>query len=983
MQLKTPLRKRGKYFLLILLLFAAGMTKAIAQSRLLLLEESFDGNSMPAGWSINEHPNNWSVSASNNAGGEANEMRLTWSPQFNGVSRLVSPAVDLTGVTSVMFSFKHALDNYSGSNNIGVATSSDGGTNWHEAWSQNYYISDVYSVDTEISTPDMGQDNVQFCIFFDGNTYNINDWFFDDIVVFSLENLDLGLHSATLPNFVNSGETSFGMTVFNYGATVVTSVQATYEVEGFEPVTETFTVNIPALSAQTLNFNTTTSLVPGSYNNIVYRIDLVNGQTDDVAENNILEKPVSVAIGTVERIPVIEHFLSSTCSNCLNVNQQMLNFCDNNPSRFTYTKYQMNWPGSGDPYYTEEGGVRRYYYGVSAVPQCFLDGEDQGYSSIQQGVFNEHALRTAFMDVRGSFTVEGNIINIKADIMPYIDVDASIFLSVNEKETHNNVGGNGETSFQHVFMKMLPDAQGTFVSFNACELQHLEFTQDMSETHVEEMSDLEVSIWVQNYNTKEIFNSHFAYEYTDVHPYPVQNLNLVEDDDGIMVASWSAPSQATGYRVYVNGEMVMNNTTSLSYSFSGGTTEYNVIGVQALYGDNMTSVIAFDSQSTNTQTSTFSEGYNWWSTYIEQEGINGLEMLENSLGGNGVAIRSQASGYTDYYGEDYGWWGSLTSINNESSYRVVASTPCTVTMTGTEAIPSQHPITLSQGWTWIGYVPSRAMDINAALEGLEATQGDMVKSQQGYSDYYPGYGWFGSLNMVEPGMGLMYYSSNGETVTFTYPDNTRGGELKQNLTAENNHWKPNVYAYPDNMTVMATIELDGEELNSEYYELAAFASNGECRGSVKLTYVEPINRHVAFVTISGKDAAELSFRLYDTETGLEYYDAEESLDFVANAIVGTADDLYTIHFRGTAGMDEFASRVQVYPNPVNVGERFSINVADDVKTPVHVEIVNALGVETLRAMSVHTLTAPNVAGVYTLRITVEGKGTVVQKLVVK
>ena len=389
--------------------------------------------------------------------------------------------------------------------------------------------------------------------------------------------------------------------------------------------------------------------------------------------------------------------------------------------------------------------------------------------------------------------------------------------------------------------------------------------------------------------------------------------------------------------------------------------------------------------STVTQSTELAQGYNWWSTYIEQEGINGLEMLENSLGGNGVAIRSQASGYTDYYGEDYGWWGSLTSINNESSYRVVASTHCTVTMTGTEAVPSQHPITLNHGWTWMGYVPSTAMDVNTAMAGMEATDGDMLKSQQGYSDYYPNYGWYGSLNTIEPGMGLMYYSASGETVTFTYPDSNRGGELKANMTAEHNHWKPNTFAYPDNMTVMAVVELNEMELKSDNYELAAFA-NGECRGSVRLTYAEPLHRHVAFLTISGKDAAELSFRLYDTETGMEYYDAVESLDFVANAIVGEADDLYTIHFRGTMGMDELASQVQVYPNPVNAGERFSINVADDVKNPVRVEIVNALGVETLRATSVQMpaqLTAPATVGVYTLRITVEGKGTVVRKLVVK
>ena len=384
------------------------------------------------------------------------------------------------------------------------------------------------------------------------------------------------------------------------------------------------------------------------------------------------------------------------------------------------------------------------------------------------------------------------------------------------------------------------------------------------------------------------------------------------------------------------------------------------------------------------QVSSFSQGYNWWCTYIEQEGMDGLGLLQEGLGNNGVSIRSQASGYTDYY-TGYGWYGSLSSINNESSYRVITSMPCTVTMTGNAAAPSQHPITLSQGWSWIGYVPSIAMSVDVAMTGVSAMQGDKLKSQHGYSEYYPSYGWFGSLNTIEPGMGLMYYSTNGETVTFTYPDSNRGGELKANMNAEHNHWKPNTFAYPDNMTVMAVVELNEMELKSDNYELAAFA-NGECRGSVKLTYAEPINRHVAFLTISGKDAAELSFRLYDTETGMEYYDAEESLDFVANAIVGEADDLYTIHFRGTTGMDEFASRVQVYPNPVNAGERFSINVADDMKNPVRVEIINALGVETLRATSGQMpaqLTTPATAGVYTLRITVEGKGMVVRKLVVK
>ena len=581
------------------LLFATAM---MAQNRMVLLQESFDGASVPNGWSIDAHANNWSVSATNNAGGQANEMKLDWSPQFNGMTRLIMPAVDLTGLSSVVFSFKHALDNYSGANGIGVATSSDGGTTWNDAWTQSYSTSGSWAVSQEVTTPDMGHADVQFCIFFNGNSYNINDWYFDDIMIFTLENLDLSITSVTLPDFVSSGETSFGINVFNFGATTVTSVEARYEVEGMGAVTETFSVDIPSLGSATLNFNTTTLLSPGSYN-VVYTLNSVNGQQDDVADNNTLEKSVYVAIGAAERIPMIEHFSSSTCGPRVSVNTQMLNFCNNNPGRFTYTKYQMNWPGNGDPYYTAEGGTRRDYYGVNAVPQCFLDGEDQGYAAVQQGVFDEHALRTAFMDIRGSFAVDGNTITVKADIMPYIDADARVFISVNEKETHNNVGGNGETSFHHIFMKMLPNAQGTSLSFVATELQHLEFTQDMSGTHVEEMSDLEVSIWVQNYETKEMFNSHFAYEYTDVHPYPVENLTLTEMNRSTLMASWDAPTNGTplGYDVYVNNVLMAENTTETSYSFEAESGVFYVVGVVAKYESDMSSVKVLASMSSNLQ----------------------------------------------------------------------------------------------------------------------------------------------------------------------------------------------------------------------------------------------------------------------------------------------------------------------------------------------------------------------------------------------
>ena len=119
------------------------------------------------------------------------------------------------------------------------------------------------------------------------------------------------------------------------------------------------------------------------------------------------------------------------------------------------------------------------------------------------------------------------------------------------------------------------------------------------------MSDLEVSIWVQNYGSKYVYNSHFAYEYTQAHPYPVENLTLTEVSGprGLFAASWDAPANGNpiGYDVYVNNALVAEGITETEYSFEGDSDLFNVIGVVALYADNQSSVKVVASVTENLQ----------------------------------------------------------------------------------------------------------------------------------------------------------------------------------------------------------------------------------------------------------------------------------------------------------------------------------------------------------------------------------------------
>lgn len=628
-----------------------------AQTRNVVLQQSFDGTTVE-GWTIaGLGTNNWHLVASSQAGGSPNELVLDWSPQFNGTTRFVSPTVDLTGIGSVVVSFKHALDNYSGSHTLGVATSSDGGTTWNVGWSKSYSSSTQYSVCQEITTPDMGQSAVQFCIYYTGNSYNINDWYFDDIEIFTMANLDLGMTAINVADFVGSGDIAIAAAAFNYGSATINSIEASYQIDGNAPVVQTFDVNMMPLTSTTLNFAVPANLSPGSCD-LTINILSVNGTTDDDESNNSMSKTISVALGTAQRIPMIEHFSSSTCGPCVSVNTAMNNFCNNNAGRFTYTKYPMNWPGNGDPYYTNEGGTRRTYYGVNAVPQMFLDGKAAS-APIQTNAFNNEYNEPAFAEIRGAFTVEGNTVNVSADIMSYVDLNnATVVVTINEKDTRGNVGGNGETLFHHIMMKMLPDANGTTMNIPAGGYQHIEFTQNMSSTNVEEMDDLEVSVWVEDHAAKSIHNSHFLYE-NMAHPYPATNL-VLEEAKGDVVATWDAPElgEPTGYDVFLNGELVAENTTAKEYTFPAEYGLFYVVEVQAIYGEEVNSVKAVAGIGLSVEEDAEVEAFRMYPNpannrvYVQAESeiqtisiYNTLGALVQVLNVNGEAVELDLAGY--------------------------------------------------------------------------------------------------------------------------------------------------------------------------------------------------------------------------------------------------------------------------------------------------------------------------------------------------
>jgi hypothetical protein len=499
-----------KIYLLTLLLALSCWVSA----QTFLFEDFSSGNWPPAGWTIDAHSGNWSAAASANAGGVAPEAQLNWSPEFTGMSRLISPAIDLTGITSVKVMFKHFLDDYAGTAySIGVGTRSGGG-DWNIVWSLNP-TGDVGPEEriVDITNSDVGAADFQFCIYFNGSSYNIDYWYIDDIKLFVPYNLDGAMAKITTPKYVGGAVPVEGV-VTNIGLTTINSIDVSWKVN--EDVTYTTTFDGLTLAfSESYNFscNDLFHFPIGGYALDVW-VSAVNGVPDDNPDNDLKNKLMSVYSHSIDRKPCFEEFTSSTCGPCASFNTQFNPWTVSHADQITLVKYQMNWPSPGDPYYTAEGGVRRNYYGVSFVPWPQCNGAYVEYNiGAVQAAFDNAILQPGIAKIVSSHTLDGTVITVTANILPFADfMDFRAHIIVIENTTTGNVGSNGETSFHHVMMKMMPDADGTTLNLLDRETIQLTETVDLAGTNIEEFDDLSVVVLFQDYASKEIFQSEYSIE---------------------------------------------------------------------------------------------------------------------------------------------------------------------------------------------------------------------------------------------------------------------------------------------------------------------------------------------------------------------------------------------------------------------------------------------------------------------------------------
>lgn len=406
-----------------------------------------------------------------------------------------------------------------------------------------------------------------------------NRIYLDDVSISQIQNDDAEMSSIGLAAIsAAQGNTAITGTFKNMGANPITSVDLMWQVDNGDIHTQNLT-GIDVAAGATYNYSHADqwNATPGQYTIKVWTAN-PNGNTDSDDTNDELTKTISIASNSATRLPLYEKFSSSTCGPCASFNGGYFNgFFETHHNDLALINYQVNWPGSGDPYYTLETGARVQFYGVNAAPTLFVDSKDgtNFSTSLLNSDLASASNKPAFFAVNAGKMLVGNQITVNVDIIPYLTGNYTLQAVVVEKVTTGNIASNGETEFHNVMMKMLPSPTGTALNCVYDVPQSVQLTATLTDLNIEELSDLEVVVFIQAAD-KSIMQSGYAADVLATSQFEsVANISMYPNPtSGIVKISAQTPvdvtiSDITG-KVILTQKNVTNSSEINLSSFQKG-----------------------------------------------------------------------------------------------------------------------------------------------------------------------------------------------------------------------------------------------------------------------------------------------------------------------------------------------------------------------------------------------------------------------------
>lgn len=218
-----------------------------------------------------------------------------------------------------------------------------------------------------------------------------------------------------------------------------------------------------------------------------------------------------------ERVLLFECFTNTSCGPCAQQNPALDALIEANGERIAAIKYHMNWPGANDPMYLHnaaDNNARRGVYNVSSVPHTVVDGIRFANvpGNLNQNMVNNWLNIESPIELRLGYeldTISNTItVNVMGRASSAIAGQCKLYVGVIEKEIHytSAPGANGERDFYSVMKKLLPSSSGEYLGELAVD-DYFAYSFSWEWANVYNVDQLDAIAWVQNQNTKEVYQA--------------------------------------------------------------------------------------------------------------------------------------------------------------------------------------------------------------------------------------------------------------------------------------------------------------------------------------------------------------------------------------------------------------------------------------------------------------------------------------------
>jgi|GEM_PF-4331858 len=450
-------------------------------SRLMLVNESFEGDFLPAGWTImtSGAASTWEQSSASANTGENCAAVFYGPPGAFQDEWLVTPALNTMGLGSLLMSFAETQaywDNYGLRHHVMVSTTVPDDpaafTSILTMTPADHAIgADWGAVDLSLNDY-LGYETVYVALRYEGDW--ADDWLVDDVIIFEPPDHDV-IGVAVAPN---------GLIL-----TAGTNVEPVFTVKNFGANMETFDVEM-IVSTGGMDF----------YTEVMTVTDLPSGEVVDVTfPGFIIEVGDYTLTGTAmlvgdedpgndtamaylqcysqPRTPFGILYTNWGCSPCVPANQALDEWYPLQGNAASLIRSHVDWPSPDDPMYLDNVPECEFLLGmcptnVNGVPTLYMDntydmwdyfGEDW-METVELG-YQMSSDTASPLTMQIFYNLDTYQADVAVDLVDALDPDSEyvLFLAVTEDNVEA-AGPNGELTHDEAFRKLYPGMEGTPIS---------------------------------------------------------------------------------------------------------------------------------------------------------------------------------------------------------------------------------------------------------------------------------------------------------------------------------------------------------------------------------------------------------------------------------------------------------------------------------------------------------------------------------------